>query len=228
MFLSSFKTERYIIILVLFSSFPLLAQKCLLSDYKVVRAEDGRLWLDRNLGANRAAISSDDSLSFGDLYQWGRSNDGHQVRTSLASDDGPVTDPSLAGQFFYTTQMFFYIWSFPLITAPAGSNYNVWKNESDPCPEGFRIPTADEWQNLLEREHICNARTAFSSTLKLPAAGFRDSNNALFYNTGISGSYWSSSMESPLRNYYMQFSPTDAYILDHCKCSGFSVRCIAE
>ena len=41
-----------------------------------------RVWLDRNLGASQVAVSSIDSLAEGDLYQWGRYNDGHQVRTS--------------------------------------------------------------------------------------------------------------------------------------------------
>jgi N-acetylneuraminic acid mutarotase len=30
----------------------------------------GKTWMDRNLGASRAATSSDDSLAYGDLYQW--------------------------------------------------------------------------------------------------------------------------------------------------------------
>ena len=42
----------------------------------------GRVWMDRNLGASRAAISSTDSEAYGDLYQWGRYTDGHQVITS--------------------------------------------------------------------------------------------------------------------------------------------------
>ena len=42
----------------------------------------GRTWMDRNLGAERAATSSTDALAFGDLYQWGRGADGHQCRNS--------------------------------------------------------------------------------------------------------------------------------------------------
>ena len=38
--------------------------------------------MDRNLGAGRVAQSSDDALAYGDLYQWGRATEGHQVRVS--------------------------------------------------------------------------------------------------------------------------------------------------
>jgi hypothetical protein len=31
----------------------------------------GRIWMDRNLGASRAATSPTDSEAYGDLYQWG-------------------------------------------------------------------------------------------------------------------------------------------------------------
>src|SRR5687767_462877 len=41
-----------------------------------------KLWLDRNLGASRAATFFNDSLAAGDLFQWGRLDDGHQERTS--------------------------------------------------------------------------------------------------------------------------------------------------
>ena len=42
----------------------------------------GRTWMDRNLGASRVAMSSTDTLAYGDLYQWGRRSDGHQCRNS--------------------------------------------------------------------------------------------------------------------------------------------------
>ncbi|MDD2634267.1 MAG: hypothetical protein PHW82_02075 [Bacteroidales bacterium] len=41
-----------------------------------------KLWMDRNLGASQFAINSTDVAAYGDLYQWGRAADGHQIRTS--------------------------------------------------------------------------------------------------------------------------------------------------
>lgn len=54
-------------------------------DTKVVEVTNpatGKTWMDRNLGASRAATSPTDASSFGDLYQWGRGADGHQLRSS--------------------------------------------------------------------------------------------------------------------------------------------------
>ncbi len=50
--------------------------------------------MDRNLGAARVATSSTDASSYGDLYQWGRLTDGHQLRNSdvttvLSTSDAP-------------------------------------------------------------------------------------------------------------------------------------------
>ena len=47
--------------------------------YGTVLAADGRCWLDRNLGATEVATAANDYLAYGNLYQWGRSNDGHQL-----------------------------------------------------------------------------------------------------------------------------------------------------
>lgn len=43
----------------------------------------GDTWMDRNLGANRAATSFNDSESYGHLFQWGRFADGHQCVNRL-------------------------------------------------------------------------------------------------------------------------------------------------
>ena len=51
----------------------------------------GKTWLDRNLGATQVATSSTDAASYGDLYQWGRAADGHQVRTSATQNTQATT-----------------------------------------------------------------------------------------------------------------------------------------
>jgi uncharacterized protein (TIGR02145 family) len=44
--------------------------------YGTVIAEDGRCWLDRNLGATQVATSATDSSAYGGYYQWGMSTPG--------------------------------------------------------------------------------------------------------------------------------------------------------
>jgi len=63
----------------------------------VVSPKTGRVWLDRNLGAQRVCTSATDELCFGDLYQFGRGYDGHQdrhsgvirIRETSLEDTGP-------------------------------------------------------------------------------------------------------------------------------------------
>lgn len=78
-------------------------------------ASAGQVWMDRNLGASRAAISSTDSLAYGDLYQWGRATDGHEKRTSgitstLSTTDNPGHDD------FITTSSWPWDWRSPRMT----------------------------------------------------------------------------------------------------------------
>ncbi|KAA0437507.1 MAG: hypothetical protein FXV80_06475, partial [Candidatus Thioglobus sp.] len=55
-------------------------------EYSPITSITGRIWLDKNLGANRVATAIDDADSFGDYYQWGRPADGHQLRNAATSD----------------------------------------------------------------------------------------------------------------------------------------------
>jgi len=49
-----------------------------LHTYGVVKHK-GRYWMDRNLGASRKAQFLRDTLAYGDVFQWGRAADGHQL-----------------------------------------------------------------------------------------------------------------------------------------------------
>ena len=53
--------------------------------YTTVRGADGRIWLQQNLGSSQVATSFDDAISYGDLFQWGRWDDGHQLRNSATT-----------------------------------------------------------------------------------------------------------------------------------------------
>jgi hypothetical protein len=93
----------------------------------------GQVWMDRNLGASRVATSSTDSAAYGDLYQWGRGADGHQIRTSGTTD--VTSDTDVPGHDdFITTNTSPYDWRSP-------QNDNLWQGVSginNPCPDMFR------------------------------------------------------------------------------------------
>jgi hypothetical protein len=63
--------------------------------YQTVRAKDGKIWLQQNLGSPQVAFHHTDESSFGDFFQWGRWDDGHQSFTSPIIPGGPsLMNPS--------------------------------------------------------------------------------------------------------------------------------------
>ena len=70
--------------------------------YREVESLTGRIWMDRNLGASQVASALDDALAFGDLFQWGRNIDGHQVRTSGTTATRSSSDTTGHGNFILT------------------------------------------------------------------------------------------------------------------------------
>ena len=68
--------------------------------YKTVKSPyTGKIWLDRNLGATQACVTLEDTACFGDYYQWGRSFDGHQIKTSTTTSTR-AADINNAGTLF--------------------------------------------------------------------------------------------------------------------------------
>ena len=124
--------------------------------------------MSKNLGASQISISSTDALSYGDLYQWGRNSDGHQLRTSSVAA-GPVASES-EGSHFITNGSVPYDW---LDTRDDTRWNGATKGAHDPCPSGFRVPTETELEN--ERLHFSSddAAGAFNSVLKLSLGGGR-------------------------------------------------------
>jgi hypothetical protein len=82
----------------------------------------GQVWLDRNLGADYACGSSDDSGCYGESYQWGSTEAGHIQTSGSGIHDWSAVDSD--GE---------------LRRAAWGDG------DANPiCPIGFRVPTSDE------------------------------------------------------------------------------------
>jgi len=181
----------------------------------------GKTWLDRNLGATQVATSSADAASYGDLYQWGRHDDGHQKRTSS-------TITSLATDFFYPNGWFIIGSGNWLSGAPAPTH--MWSGtmaENNPCPSGFRIPTAAEWWQEISTWSTTNAAGAIASQLKIPMAGTRDNTNGSLSFVGSYGGYWSS---TAIGTNAIEFSlgPGPVLYIYDFRSRGCSVRCIKD
>jgi uncharacterized protein (TIGR02145 family) len=192
-----------------------------------------RKWLDRNLGATEVATSFNDYNSYGSLFQWGRGADGHQLITHTSSSAATAVNGSTAtlsstdspgNALFVTTSSGNNDWRNP-------QNNNLWQGVNgvnNPCPTGFRLPTSTEWSTLTTAAGIVNSATAYSSSLKLPVAGYRQGSDASLNGLGSGGYYWSSSVSGPgaLNLYFTASSVNPA--TTNPRAYGFTVRCVKD
>jgi uncharacterized protein (TIGR02145 family) len=200
--------------------------------YGTVLGEDGKCWLDRNLGATQVSTSSNDSASYGWLFQWGRGADGHQIRTSQVTSTPSSTD--VPGHDFFIHGIGYNAdWRDP-------RNDNLWQGVSginNPCPAGFRLPTQQEWTTLLISAGITNSVTAFDSVLKLPLGGYRG-HVGNYEDEFLFSYYWSSTVDDGSilnegRTLALLIGLPEARgnyndTVSAPRAAGFSVRCLAD
>ena len=181
---------------------------------------NSKIWMDRNLGATRVAISSTDAAGYGDLYQWGREEDGHQKRTSATTATLSSTDKPTTGNFI-TVVSGFEDWRNP-------QNANLWQGVTginNPCPDGFRLPTIAEWSSEIDSWTSKDDVGAYASSLKLPKAGNRGFNPATVGFEGFAGYYWTSTVDGT-KSRVVVINSSQAVTGSQVRAYGNSVRCI--
>lgn len=193
-------------------------------DIPIVQSNTGRVWMALNLGASQVATSSTDEAAYGDLYQWGRGADGHQIRTSSTTTNLSNTDVPIAPNDikFITATSIPYDWRSP-------QNDNLWQGVNgvnNPCPIGFRLPTEAEWNDEILTWSSQDEAGAFNSLLKLTVTGNRYHRNGLLFSVGSYGYYWSSTVNST-RSRFLIFG-SDAKFRSGLRANGFCVRCIKD
>jgi len=189
---------------------------------EVTNPVTGRVWMDRNLGASRAATSSADTHAYGDLYQWGRAADGHQKINSLTSNNLSSSNTPGHGNFILVSHSP-WDWRSP-------QNNTFWQGENgenNPCPVGFRIPTLTEWNVERQSWSSNNSAGAFSSVLKLPVTGNRGALNGSFNSVGTHGFYWTSTTFG-IDTWGHVLSGSSNYTAHYARGNGLSVRCIKQ
>jgi len=188
--------------------------------YEVASAT-GRVWMDRNLGATQVATSRTDTDAYGDLYQWGRGTDGHQIGTS--DDTVMLSSSDMPGHgHFIRPSGTPYDWRAP-------QNDALWQGVSginNPCPSGYRLPTSTEWMEEYESWISQDSAGAMASPLRLPLSGLRSLEGSLI-SQGITGSYWSSSNFGGISS-GLNVNSDNAFLTNSLRGVGNAVRCIKE
>ena len=203
--------------------------------YGEVASATGKVWLDRNLGATQVATGSQDYLSYGDLYQWGRAADGHQVigrdpasGTVTSENENTQASTWIANASFNAWDAKFITASGDWLSAPIDNLWTGTAAENNPCPSGFRIPTNAELNQERASWTVNSAAGAINSPLKLPLAGYRNNIDGGVSNVSSNGGYWSSTVVGTTDARLLLFSNGGASMTKSSRSLGFSVRCIKD
>ncbi|NDW18744.1 hypothetical protein D0T53_07430 [Dysgonomonas sp. 216] len=168
-------------------------------------------------------------------YNWAFSLPANQIdqiwRTSRFAPNDPCAKINVDG----TTYTTYY---------PAASSSTA----GGAATTNWRMPSQDEWGSIFKGGGITGARTTATAntwewnssngrgmeikpdgettTLFLPASGYRYGGNGLLYHQGSSGRYWSSNILSTNAYYLNFYSGTVNPAYSNARGLGFALRCI--
>lgn len=229
----------------------------------------GSVWAPVNCGykapeKDEDGNITDDGYPFGKLYQWGRkygqgyNDDSYSDATYPSVEEGTIKEGGVSlagGQSDSKKDVFFLGYSDNKNDWLYQSDDNLWnsgtetspkKNKDyDPCPEGWRVPTFKELEELIEnhstwtvlenghRGYWFSGLSTYDSDVPqifLPAAGSRFYYAGDAFERGEVGYYWSSSSYSEYGNYLYFLGNVIEMDYDflHSRASGYSVRCVQE
>ncbi len=212
--------------------------------YTTVRAADGRIWLQQNLGSQRVGTAFDDSLAYGDYFQWGRWDDGHQLKNSSTSLAATLVANNPSGLGTTGSPNFYigegtivppnpYWWGDGTSADSVSAHPPSATNGRDPCAAlgtGWRLPAQQEWATVVSAENITNTFSGYASRLKLTAAGQRSRVNGSMDHVGTVGTYWSRTAQTG--SYYVYYLVLMSSMADPSynmlRGSGQSCRCIRD
>ncbi|WP_294276912.1 T9SS type A sorting domain-containing protein [uncultured Chryseobacterium sp.] len=204
--------------------------------YTTVRGADGKIWLQQNLGSTKVAGAVSDADAYGDLFQWGRWDDGHQLRNSATAAAPSPNSPDGLG-----TGSSFILGSSTASWWSGNSSSDQWSasnaasvtsaNGADPCKAigpGWKMPSQADWANLIGTETVNSPAAAYASNLKLPAGGYRSNTSGGFTFVGQRGYFWSSDTANSGGKYLYIGTASANASSGAPRGQGASVRCIKD
>ncbi|NBA78878.1 hypothetical protein GOQ04_25220, partial [Emticicia sp. ODNR4P] len=212
--------------------------------YIPVTAEDGKVWLNNNLGADYANVNSTsfnpaqqatsvtDYKAYGSLFQWGRKPDGHELITWTSGTVGaPVNGTTATVNISPTNALFILGLSTASWNWNLGQSSQLWDfaNPNNPCPVGFRVPTGPEYTTLASAAGITDYLSGASSKLKFTASGVRRYDDGTLATTGNAGYLWTTTPNTSNQTQYFALSSVTNNangLYYHYRAQGYGVRCI--
>ncbi|MDR2971780.1 MAG: fibrobacter succinogenes major paralogous domain-containing protein [Bacteroidales bacterium] len=173
---------------------------------------DGIRWATRNVDMPGTFAATPES--YGMFYQWNRKTGWSSKDPMVSSDGTPWNNSNHSG--------------------------DTWEKENDPCPTGWRVPTLEEQEKLVNAGSVWKSNGVTgrifgtgNNTIFLPAPGYRTYSDGYLNWPGDYGHYWSStymptSVPGNESAYYIYFSNAFAYNYANLFGFGYSVRCVKE
>lgn len=199
--------------------------------YPVMSPTTGMYWLNNNLGSNYSNVLLDDwsknpfqqaksivdKNAYGNLFQWGRISDGHELRARFEKDGFTYTkSDNPKHKLHIISNDHPYDWR-------ENEDNSLWNSENinNICPIGWKVPTKEEFLKEFDNNYLND------NFLKLTLSGYRLNHSNEIYSEGKYGNYWLNEITDSYAGFLL-VSYKDIKESFIPKASSSSVRCIKE